>query len=156
AFSPDGKWLASAGEDRTVLLHPLAEGRAQTFRTQSAVKDVAFAPDGRTLAAVGAAPEATVHLWDLETRKETTWKGHSGDVQGVGFSPGGSLLAPCAEDDTVRLWDCSARPPRVRALGPGAFGGGVRGIAFTPDGRYLTTANANAMVHVLRVAKPSL
>jgi WD40 repeat protein len=151
AFSPDGKWLASGGEDKTVLLHPLAERRSQKFRMPSAVNDVAFSPDGRTLAAVGAAPDTGVRLWVLETGKETTCEGHSGDVHGLAFSPAGALLATCAEDGTVRLWDYSASPPGVRVLGPGPFGGGVRAVAFTPDGRYLTTANANAMVYVLRV-----
>jgi WD40 repeat protein/tRNA A-37 threonylcarbamoyl transferase component Bud32 len=161
AFSPDGQWLASGGEDRTVLLHPLAEGRLRTFRTPSIVNDVAFSPDGRSLAAVGdahvplgvrdPAPKATVHLWDLETGKEKTWKGHTGDVHGLVFSPAGPLLATCAEDGTVRLWDYSAETPRVRVLGPGPFGGGVRAVAFTPDGRYLATANGNGVVYLLRV-----
>jgi WD40 repeat protein len=165
AFSPDGQWLASAGEDRTVVLHPLTEGRAQKFQTPTAVNDVVFSSDGHTLAAVGdahvprglqdPAPKATVHLWDLESREKTTWVGHTGDVRGLAISPAGPLLATCAEDDTVRLWDYSADTPRIRVLGPGPFGGGVRAVAFTPDGRYLATANANGTVYLLRVGSPS-
>jgi WD40 repeat protein len=61
------------------------------------------------------------------------------------------LLATCGEDDTVRLWDLSGANNPVRVIGPGPFGGGVRGVAFTPDGRYLATANANGTVYLLRV-----
>ena len=37
----------------------------------------------------------------------------------------------------------------MRTIGPGPFGGGVRAVAFTPDGRYLATANANGLVYLL-------
>ena len=43
----------------------------------------------------------------------------------------------------------------VRTIGPGPFGGGVRSVAFTPDGRYLATANANGTVYLLRVGPPA-
>jgi WD40 repeat protein len=100
------------------------------------------------------APEAAVRLWDLKSGEETTWEGHTGHVHGLAFSPSASLLATCAADGTVRLWDRSAGLPHVRTIGPGPFGGGVGAVAFTPDGRYLATANANGTVYVLRAEAP--
>jgi WD40 repeat protein len=155
AFSPDGKLLASGGEDTSVRLYNLATGDTQKLAAPSAVNQVAFSPDGRTLAAVGDAPEAVVRLWDLETGETTTWKGHTGHVHGLAFAPTGSLVATCAEDGTVRLWDRTGGEPGMRTIGPGPFGGPVRAVAFTPDGRYLATANANGTVYLLRVEPPS-
>jgi WD40 repeat protein len=125
------------------------------LRKLQTVNNVAFSPDGRTLAAVVDAPESALHLWDLDTGQETTWPGHTGHVLGVACSPTAPLLATGGEDGTVRLWDRKAASPEVRTIGPGPFGGGVRAVAFTPDGRYLATANANGTVYLLRVGRPS-
>ena len=121
----------------------------------AAVNEVAFSPDGRTLAAVSDGPEAAVRLWEIETEEETSWKGHTGHIYGLAFSPVRSLLATCGEDGTVRLWDRNAAPAGVRTIGPGPFGGPVRAVAFTPDGRYIATANANGTVYLLRAESPS-
>jgi WD40 repeat protein/tRNA A-37 threonylcarbamoyl transferase component Bud32 len=154
AFSPDGKSLASGGEDRTVRLHPLGKGDARKFTMPQGVNTVAFAPDGKSLAAVGDGPEAAVRLWDLDREWKTTWRGHAGHIHGLAFSPAAPLLATCGEDGTVRLWDRTAAADRGRTMGPGPFGGPVRAVAFTPDGRYLLTANANGTVYALRVGAP--
>jgi WD40 repeat protein len=44
--------------------------------------------------------------WDLETGKEQlTFRGHTGVVVGVAFSPDNTRLASCSYDGTVRIWD---------------------------------------------------
>jgi WD40 repeat protein len=86
----------------------------------------------------------------LDTGREDVLRGHAGLVEGLAFHPGGRLLATAAADDgTVRVWDRTAPDP-VRTFGPGPFGTMARRLAFSPDGRYLATANFGGTVTILR------
>ena len=54
----------------------------------------------------------------------------------------------------MRLWDLTCTPPRsreIRLFPPGTHL--LHGIAMTPEGRYLATANPDGTVYVLRLAR---
>jgi tricorn protease-like protein/Leucine-rich repeat (LRR) protein len=113
-FSPDGRFLASAGaSDLTVLVRDAQTGE-QTLALKehgSGVGCVAFSPDGKLLATGsghkpgGAAPDETVRVWNAETGKETQKLNCPGGVTSVAFSPDGKQLLTAGGSPSPVVWD---------------------------------------------------
>jgi WD40 repeat protein len=148
-FSRDGKLLASGGRDGTAILWSTEKwNKAQTLRNPDKetlykqqgrggmVEDVAFSPNGKTLAM--ASYTGNVHLWDVASGKVLDpLEGHSSAVTAVAFSPDGRTLASGSVDQTVRLWNVATRNELLQ-LDTGGFElGPLLTLAFSPDGKRL-------------------
>jgi WD40 repeat protein len=117
AFSPDSKWLASAGLDQAVKLWDVATGALlRTFKGHSFfVTSVAFTPDGKRLASAGQ--DGTVKIWDpaLEAEALLTLRFHAGDAAQLAFSPDGGQLYLATGDQVIQVFDARPQTPEITA-----------------------------------------
>ena len=143
AFSPDGRTLASASDDTTVLLWSLA-GRQVSARLVHGdnVRGLAYSPDGKMLASAGA--DGRVVLWDTARgQPHATLAGQHRGVWSVAFDRDGRTLASAHEDGAVLLWDVASARLLTTLTG---HTGRVVAVAFSPDGRLLASGSADKRV----------
>lgn len=121
AFTPDGRLLASAGDDGTIRLYRTVDGSPAGVLTAHTGKvfSIAFSPNGKLLASAGE--DATIRLWRTADWSLLRTMGSLYDTR-VTFSPDGKLLlswnAPTDSsnqpDGQITVWRVSNGAPMAR------------------------------------------
>jgi WD40 repeat protein/serine/threonine protein kinase len=115
AWSPDGKLIATGGQDGTLRMWNAATGTALLPPLQGhrdGVSSIAFSPDGQRLATAGGgiqthqtfARDPSINLWDVATGQNLLrLKAHDNVVRAVAFGPNGRRLITASVDHTARV-----------------------------------------------------
>jgi WD40 repeat protein/serine/threonine protein kinase len=114
AIDPQGRWLASAGRDRTIILWNFDTRKmigTPLTGHENWINSLAFSPDGQTLAS--ADEGGVLRLWSAQTGEPIGQPvlNEGGAIWSVAFSPGGQTLVSGDEGGTIRLWDVATGAP---------------------------------------------
>jgi len=146
-FAPNGRTVASAGEDGATKLWDMRtrrELRTLKLSDTSANDSAAFSPDGATLAVAGH--DGAVVLWDVASGRELrVLKGHTGPVNSVAFSADGRTIASGSADHTIKLWN-SASGAELHSLT--THHDAVTAVAYSPDGRWLASGSVDKTIKI--------
>src|SRR5205814_1886503 len=105
AFSPDGRRIVTASDDKTVRIWDAGAAREITVLRghQDIVRCAAFSQDGSRI--VTASDDGTARIWDADTAREiAVLRGHEGHVISAAFSPDGRRIVTASGDNTARIW----------------------------------------------------
>ena len=146
SWSPDGYFIASAGDSNTVEISSAQSGkRVRIFAGHAgSIRSVVWSPDGKRIAS--ASEDHTVHIWDVNTGSILlTYSGHMHYVDSVAWSPDSQRIVSVSIDKTARVWDAANGNTFFIYRGHADV---LYRVAWSPNGRYIASAGYDSTIQV--------
>lgn len=153
AYSPDGKWMATASGDpgqfgavKLWIAEPGGGGKPvrDLLESTDSVFAVAFSPDSKKVAAAGA--DRVIRIWEAESGTELAQiEDHADWIFDVAFSPDGKRLASASRDKTSKVFDVDKKESIVTFPGHAET---VYTVGFSSDGKLIATGGGDNKIRV--------
>lgn len=145
AFHPTTPTLASAGDDKTVILWDVMTGGKHILKDPTEwVLCLGFSKNGELLAA--GSWDNMVYVWEVKTRSlQRVYSTHTLPVFDLSFNFNSDLIASAGGDGNVQLWD--AKSDQILSQEPGHTKG-VRSVAVRPQGGRVVSTGIDKKVCV--------
>ncbi|HTU18342.1 MAG TPA: protein kinase [Gemmataceae bacterium] len=143
AYHPDGKLLATGGEDGTIRICDAASGKLVRMLVGDLAESLAWSKDGAILASAGWGKDT--RLWEVDTGRLLR-RLHVG-AHHAAWSPDGHTLALLG-DSYLLLWD--RRTDRI--VHDARFPPHIQGLAWSPDGKSIAIGFSDKSVRLWDVA----
>jgi WD40 repeat protein len=145
AFAPDGKTVAASGSTGTRLFDTTT-GK-ETLKIDHRAIGLQFAPDGASL--IGAV-SGTIYRWDTKTGKPLTPASADGVIAQIEVTADGKRVVTRGWDGDAQVWDAYTGE-HVRRVNVSW----QRGMALSPDGRFLVWPVADESIKYKNPAQPN-
>jgi eukaryotic-like serine/threonine-protein kinase len=157
AWSPDGKYIASGGNDHTIRIWNAKTGadRLILHGLSGGVPAISWSPDSTLIASATSGPSVSggppasgnaVQVWNATTGKSVyIYQGHTNGITDIAWSPTDNRIASSSTDYTVQIWDATTGQHPLIYRTHSWY---VWTLAWSPDGKRLASGEPDGTIQV--------
>lgn len=152
-YSPDEKFVASGGKDRTVRIWSILDKKeVRIFKGHNdEITSIMYSSDGKFIAS--GSKDRTVRIWDIRKGKEIKRFYISSVVESIAYSPDGSFIAIGDYNSVIEIWNIRDERKVCVFDVNDEYETKINSMIYTPDGKCLVIGAENGTVVIWNIEK---